>query len=116
MQRRISPVALAVEGDPTGSHCDVARQETAATEGPPQPAGPDGPTLIRRQAGPKSSLPAGLLRLSYPLAFRRFAQYAFIRLPIAAFSAAVHWWRFLALAVGRGVTLAFGIGFDFDLS
>ena len=30
----------------------------------------------------------------YPLAFRRFAQYAFIRLPIAAFSAAVHWRRF----------------------
>ena len=100
MPRRISPVALAVEGDSTGSHCDVARQETAATEGPPNRLGPMAPHLIRRQAGRKSSLPAGLLRLSYPLALLRFAQYAFIRLPIAAFSAAVHWWRFLALALG----------------
>ena len=41
----------------------------------------------------------------YPLAFRRFAQYAFIRFPIAAFSAALHTCRF-----GLGFDLAFCFG------
>ena len=40
-----------------------------------------------------------------PLAARRFAQYAFIRFPIAAFSAALHTCRF-----GLGFDLAFCFG------
>ena len=49
--------------------------------------------------------------LAYPLAFLRFAQYAFIRLPIAAFSAALHWCRFcVALGVGVALGLVFGLG------
>ncbi len=50
------------------------------------------------------------------MAFLRFAQYAFIRLPIAAFSAAVHWCCFrldLGVAVVLGFALAFRLRFAF---
>ncbi len=45
---------------------------------------------------------------TYRPAFRRFAQYAFIRFPIAAFSAALHTCRF-----GVGFDLAFCFGLSF---
>ena len=52
----------------------------------------------------------------YPLAFLRFAQYAFIRLPIAAFSAAVHTCCFrLVLAFGLGVAVVLGFAVAFRL-
>ena len=46
--------------------------------------------------------------VTYPFAFLRFAQYAFIRLPMAAFSAAVHWWRFPFGALAFALAAAFG--------
>ncbi len=45
----------------------------------------------------------------YPLARLRFAQYAFIRLPIAAFSAALHWCRF-CVAFDFRVALGLALG------
>ena len=48
------------------------------------------------------------------MAFLRFAQYAFIRLPIALFSAAVHTCCFrldLAFDLGFAVVLGFVLGF-----
>ena len=53
----------------------------------------------------------------YPLAFLRFAQYAFIRFPIAAFSAALHWCLFcVAFAFGVALGLAFGLRFGRGLA
>ena len=52
-------------------------------------------------AWPRHGLPLLPRAPRYPMAFLRFAQYAFIRLPIAAFSAAVHWRRFFCFAFGR---------------
>ena len=53
----------------------------------------------------------------YPLAFLRFAQYAFIRFPIAAFSAALHWCLFcVAFGFGVALSLAFGLGFGRGLA
>ena len=50
------------------------------------------------------------------MAFLCFAQYAFIRLPIALFSAAVHWCCFrLALALGLGVVVVLGFALAFRL-
>ncbi len=51
------------------------------------------------------------------MAFLRFAQYAFIRFPIAAFSAALHWCLFcVAFAFGVALSLAFGLGFGRGLA
>ena len=59
----------------------------------------------------RTSAPADL---DYPLAFLRFAQYAFIRLPIAAFSAALHRCRFgVALGFHAALDLAFGLALGF---
>ncbi len=50
------------------------------------------------------------------MAFLRFAQYAFIRLPIAAVSAAVHWCCFrLVLVLGLGVAVVLGFALAFRL-